>query len=131
VLFRSKFEFPGKNALVALIDLPLSVSPVISGMVFILLFGARGLFLLLESLGVRAERLNRELSPAKDRGLLVMIEPERVRMEWIAASEGDRVQKVMNEMTEHIRKLGPLNLEPKAAVLPTHSAVAARQGALV
>jgi F420-non-reducing hydrogenase iron-sulfur subunit len=39
------------------------------------------------------------------------IEPERVRMEWIAASEGDRVQKVMNEMTEQIKRLGPLRLE--------------------
>jgi len=33
-------------------------------------------------------------------------------MEWIAASEGDRVQKVMNEMTEHLKRLGPLHLEP-------------------
>lgn len=39
------------------------------------------------------------------------IEPERVRLEWISASEGDRVQKVMNEMAEQIRKLGPLHLE--------------------
>lgn len=59
------------------------------------------------------------------------IEPERVRMEWIAASEGDRVQKVMNEMTEHIRKLGPLHLEPKAAAMAAHGAGAARQGAPV
>lgn len=40
------------------------------------------------------------------------IEEERVRLEWIAASEGDRVQKVMNEMTENLRRLGPLHLEP-------------------
>jgi sulfate/thiosulfate transport system permease protein len=39
----TKFEFPGKNLLVTLIDLPFSVSPVISGMMFVLLFGARGL----------------------------------------------------------------------------------------
>ena len=38
----AKFSFPGKNLLVTLIELPLSVSPVISGLVFILLFGARG-----------------------------------------------------------------------------------------
>ena len=38
------------------------------------------------------------------------IEPERVRLEWIAASEGDKVQKVTNEMVEQVRKLGPLNL---------------------
>jgi sulfate transport system permease protein len=36
------FEFPGKRFLVTLIDLPFSVSPVISGLVFILIFGARG-----------------------------------------------------------------------------------------
>jgi sulfate transport system permease protein len=39
----AKFEFRGKNFLVTLIDLPFSVSPVISGMLFVLLFGARGL----------------------------------------------------------------------------------------
>ena len=39
----AKFTFPGKNVLVTLIDLPFSVSPVIAGMLFILLFGARGL----------------------------------------------------------------------------------------
>ncbi len=40
----AKFEFRGKNLLLALIDLPLAVSPVISGMIFILLFGAQGYF---------------------------------------------------------------------------------------
>jgi sulfate transport system permease protein len=40
----TKFEFRGKNTLIALIDLPFSISPVISGMVFVLLFGARGAF---------------------------------------------------------------------------------------
>jgi sulfate/thiosulfate transport system permease protein len=39
----SKFRFPGKGALVTLIDLPFSVSPVVSGLVFVLLFGAQGL----------------------------------------------------------------------------------------
>jgi sulfate transport system permease protein len=39
----AKFDFPGRNALVTLIDLPFGVSPVISGMVFILLFGRQGL----------------------------------------------------------------------------------------
>ncbi|HEX9943103.1 MAG TPA: sulfate ABC transporter permease subunit CysW [Thermoanaerobaculia bacterium] len=38
----AKFRFPGKNLLITLIDLPFSVSPVISGMIFVLLFGARG-----------------------------------------------------------------------------------------
>jgi sulfate transport system permease protein len=39
----AKFNFPGKNLLTTLIDLPFAVSPVISGLVFVLLFGARGL----------------------------------------------------------------------------------------
>ncbi len=39
----ARFEFRGKNLLVTLIDLPFSVSPVISGMIFVLLFGAHGL----------------------------------------------------------------------------------------
>jgi sulfate transport system permease protein len=40
----AKFEFRGKNLLTTLIDLPFSVSPVIAGMVFVLLFGASGWF---------------------------------------------------------------------------------------
>jgi len=40
----SKFEFPGKGFLITLIDLPFSISPVISGLVFVLLFGGQGLF---------------------------------------------------------------------------------------
>jgi sulfate transport system permease protein len=38
----AKFDFPGKNLLITLIDLPFAVSPVISGMVFVLLFGRQG-----------------------------------------------------------------------------------------
>src|SRR5258707_9611561 len=40
----AKFEFSGKTLLISLIDLPFSVSPVISGLVFVLLFGAQGYF---------------------------------------------------------------------------------------
>jgi len=40
----SKFDFRGKTALVAFIELPFSVSPVVSGLVFVLLFGAQGWF---------------------------------------------------------------------------------------
>jgi sulfate transport system permease protein len=40
----AKFEFRGKNILITLIDLPFSVSPVIAGLVFVLLFGLQGLF---------------------------------------------------------------------------------------
>lgn len=40
----AKFDFPGKVFLITLIDLPFSVSPVIAGLVFVLLFGAQGYF---------------------------------------------------------------------------------------
>ena len=38
----AKFSFPGKNLLVTLIDLPFSVSPVISGLIYVLIFGLQG-----------------------------------------------------------------------------------------
>jgi sulfate transport system permease protein len=38
-----KFRFPGRSLLITLIDLPFAVSPVIAGMVFVLLFGRQGL----------------------------------------------------------------------------------------
>ncbi|MRD72207.1 sulfate ABC transporter permease subunit CysW [Rhodocyclus tenuis] len=40
----AKFEFRGKAALITLIDLPFAVSPVVAGLVFVLIFGAQGLF---------------------------------------------------------------------------------------
>jgi sulfate transport system permease protein len=40
----TKFRFKGRSFLLALIDLPFAVSPVIAGLVFVLLFGARGWF---------------------------------------------------------------------------------------
>ena len=40
----AKYEFRGKSALVTLIDLPFAVSPVISGLIYVLLFGAQGWF---------------------------------------------------------------------------------------
>ena len=40
----AKFDFAGKTMLITLVDLPFSVSPVISGLVFVLLFGAQGFF---------------------------------------------------------------------------------------
>jgi sulfate transport system permease protein len=39
----ARFDFPGRRALVTLIDLPLAVSPVVSGMLFVLVFGRTGL----------------------------------------------------------------------------------------
>src|SRR5438045_8503772 len=40
----AKFDFRGKAGLIALIEIPFSVSPVVSGLVFVLLFGAQGWF---------------------------------------------------------------------------------------
>ena len=40
----AKFQFPGRGLLLTIVDLPFSVSPVISGLVFVLLFGANGWF---------------------------------------------------------------------------------------
>ena len=40
----AKYEFRGKSALVTLIDLPFAVSPVISGLIYVLIFGAHGWF---------------------------------------------------------------------------------------
>lgn len=36
------------------------------------------------------------------------IEKERLRLEWISASEGEKVKRVIDEMTDQIRRLGPL-----------------------
>jgi F420-non-reducing hydrogenase iron-sulfur subunit len=38
------------------------------------------------------------------------IEPERFRLEWISASEGEKVRSVVNDMVEKVRRLGPLAL---------------------
>jgi sulfate transport system permease protein len=39
----ARFRFPGRGLLVTLIDLPLAISPVVSGLIFVLMFGAQGL----------------------------------------------------------------------------------------
>lgn len=50
----TKYSFRGKNAILTLIDLPFAVSPVIAGMVFVLLFGTQGIFgSLLEAQGLQ------------------------------------------------------------------------------
>jgi sulfate transport system permease protein len=40
----AKFDFPGKTFLVTLIDLPFSVSPIVAGLIYVLVFGAQGWF---------------------------------------------------------------------------------------
>lgn len=39
------------------------------------------------------------------------MEDERLRLEWISASEGEKVQRICNEMTKDLRRLGPLGLQ--------------------
>ncbi len=43
------------------------------------------------------------------------IEPERLRLEWISAAEGDKVKSVINEMVEKVKALGPLDLPGQLA----------------
>jgi len=43
------------------------------------------------------------------------VEPERVRLEWVAASEGERFATIVNEFTEEIRELGPLGVKESLA----------------
>ena len=42
------------------------------------------------------------------------IEPQRVRLEWISAAEGEKVKSVVDAMTRELIRLGPLNLPAKA-----------------
>ena len=39
------------------------------------------------------------------------LEPERLRLEWVSASEGDRFATIIKDMTEEIKKLGPSPLK--------------------
>ena len=41
------------------------------------------------------------------------IEPERLRLEWISAAEGEKVKRVVNEMVETLTRLGPLGIPKK------------------
>ena len=43
------------------------------------------------------------------------IEEERIRLEWISAAEGEKVRRVVDEMTQQIQKLGPLGLPKRFA----------------
>ncbi len=63
------------------------------------------------------------------RNLLVQfgIEPERVRLEWVSASEGDKYAHLVAEFTEQIRRLGPLRwdqvISPQPVEKPAESVV--------
>lgn len=41
------------------------------------------------------------------------IEDERLKLDWVSASEGEKFAVVVNEMVENIKKVGPLNLRPE------------------
>ena len=41
------------------------------------------------------------------------LEPERLRLEWISAAEGEKVKRVVNEMVAQVQKLGPLGIPQK------------------
>jgi len=53
------------------------------------------------------------------------IEPERVRLEWISAAEGEKFAEVVRDMTKKLRALGPLDWNDRTK----ETAVAAAQGA--
>lgn len=55
------------------------------------------------------------------------LEPERVRLEWISAAEGEKVKRVINEMTEQIRALGPLALPQKFTAWDSEVTALARE----
>jgi coenzyme F420-reducing hydrogenase delta subunit/NAD-dependent dihydropyrimidine dehydrogenase PreA subunit len=45
------------------------------------------------------------------------LDPERLRIEWISAAEGVRFAEIMNDFTEKLRELGPIELDKSAAKL--------------
>jgi len=53
------------------------------------------------------------------------IEPERIRLEWISAAEGERVRAVVDEMTAALRQLGPVHVPKRHAIMPLARAAAA------
>jgi F420-non-reducing hydrogenase iron-sulfur subunit len=43
------------------------------------------------------------------------VDPARLRIEWVSASEGEKFARVVNEFTEQVRALGPLKAAPQPA----------------
>jgi F420-non-reducing hydrogenase iron-sulfur subunit len=56
------------------------------------------------------ERAKEKIQMTKDLVKLLGISKERLRLEWISASEGIRFGEVISEFTETLRKLGPIQL---------------------
>jgi F420-non-reducing hydrogenase iron-sulfur subunit len=66
---------------------------------------------------LRRYRLLRRMLPS------LGIEQERLRLEWISASEADRLRNVVNDMVEQVRVLGPLRVQPAQEVFAQEVAV--------
>jgi len=49
------------------------------------------------------------------------VEKERVRLEWISAAEGEKFASVLTQMTEEIRRLGPLKWKGNGDSIPQGS----------
>ncbi len=45
------------------------------------------------------------------------VDPKRLRIEWVSASEGEKFARVVNEFTAQVRELGPLKASPEAAAV--------------
>ena len=57
----------------------------------------------------------------------VGLEPERLRLDWVSASEGDRFSKITQEFTETVRSLGPCNWRQPADWRPKQPEAAAEE----
>lgn len=55
------------------------------------------------------------------------LEDGRLRLDWVSASEGDRYAQVVNEMTEQVRKLGPLNWNQRLKSLEVKEETAGKE----
>lgn len=104
----TKFQFRGKNLLVTLIDLPFAVSPVISGLIYVLLFGAQGLLgpwlaehdikIIFATPGIVLATMFVTF-PFVARELLPLMETQGVQDEEAAVSLGARGWRVFRKVT--------------------------------
>jgi sulfate transport system permease protein len=104
----TRFSFKGKNALVSLIDLPIAVSPVIAGLMFVLLFGSRGTFgpwladmdikIIFAAPGIVLATLFITL-PYVARELIPLMQSQGIQEEEAAASLGARGWQIFRRVT--------------------------------
>ncbi len=60
---------------------------------------------------MKAEKI---FNSAKEIAVMLGIESERVRLEWISSAEGTKFAEIAQEFTEQIQSLGPLQIEETA-----------------